>query len=203
MPNDLHGYKEFIALRKQGVKPKHLGMNGRTGDVHRLNARLRMAKSLVGVQFEGYSDGTADAYSAMFRTFLCYTCFEQFAFLMDCRPYAFLYEFPDHPYDAVSEHIREHDQKWKFADALIEYLEPGGVRDALIDFKSSEKNNPLNFALGIRHTFSHGRLTANTKGANPVHVKSICDAVSALLVGVIDGEFDKKVLNYNPINSMS
>ena len=192
--NDLHGYKEFCALRKTGIKPKHLGMHGRTGDVHRLNARLRVAKSLVAIELEGYTASTAGAYGAMLRTFLCYTCFEQFAYLLDCRPYAFVYEYPDHPYDAVAHQIRKHDKKWKFADALIEYLEPGGVRNALMDFKTGEKNNPLNFALGIRHTFSHGRLTANTKGANPVHVKFICDQLSSLLVHVIDGEFERIVM---------
>ena len=194
MPNDLHGYKEFCELRKTGIKPKHLGMHGRTGDVHRLNARLRVAKSLVAIELEDFSAPTAGAYGAMLRTFLFYTCFEQFAYLLDCRPYAFVYEYPDHPYNAVAQHIRAHDKNWKFADALIEYLEPGGVQFALKDFKTGEKNNPLNFALGIRHTFSHGRLTANTKGANPVHVQSICDQLSNLLVHVIDGEFERIVM---------
>ena len=108
---------------------------------------------------------------------------------MDCKPYEFKWKYPDHPYDRVAMIIREHDPEWKFAEGLIDYLEPGGVRDALIDFTNEDKNNPINFALGIRHTFAHGRLTANVNGADPGSVKAICDELSELLLEIIDEEF--------------
>ena len=189
MSLDLKGYREFQKLRQHEIRPKDLGLNGRTGDVNRLQARVRMVKSFRSMELKEYNASTAEAYGAMFRAFLAFTCFEAFGYLMDCKPYEFKWKYPDHQYDRDAMIIRAHDPEWKFAEGLIDDLEPGGVRDALIDFTNEDKNNPINFALGIRHTFAHGRLTANVNGADPGSVKVICDELSELLLEIIDEEF--------------
>ena len=93
--------------------------------------------------------------------------------------------------------IRNCDTKWTFTDSIIEMLTMDGphpTADALHRFKDGTLNNPMNYALGIRHPFAHGHLTAHSKGTDPADVKVMCDALSELMLGIVDEEFYRIVM---------
>jgi hypothetical protein len=190
----LKGYKEFCAIRDLQVKPKHLGLNGSTGDVNRLNARVKMAKSFAGIQLDGYKEVTVDAYTAMFRVFLSFTAFEVFGYLMGHQPYQFIEYYPRHPWNEASTTIRNCDPEWVFTDALMKMIGEGGNQWALQQFKDNKFSNPMNYAQAIRNAFAHGHLTAHTGGADPDKVRIMCDTLSTLLIGIMDQEFSAIVL---------
>lgn len=190
----LKGYKEFCAIRELQVKPRHLGLNGKTGDVNRLNARVKMAKSFTGMQLEGYKESTVDAYTSMFRVFLSFTAFEVFGYLKGHQPYQFMEYYPRHPWDEVSATIRNCDPGWTFTHSLMEMIGEGGNRWALQQFKDGKFSNPMNYAQAIRNAFAHGHLTAHAGGADPDKVKVVCDALSTLLIGILDTEFSAIIM---------
>ena len=97
--NELKGYREFSELRESSIKPRDLKMEGRTADVNRLNARVKMAKSFKGIQLDGYKEETTAGYTGLFQVFLTYTAFEVLSKLFDCRPFMFARYYPAHPYD--------------------------------------------------------------------------------------------------------
>jgi len=192
--HSLKGYSEFVAIRDFQVKPRHLGLTGRTGDVNRLNARVKMAKAFKGMTLEGYKEGTADAYTSMFRVFLCFTAFEVFSYLYDRKPFEFMEYCPDHPWGEVSATICNCDPGWIFTDSLIKMSGESKNSWALDQFKDNRFRNPMNYAQAIRNAFAHGHLTAHTGGADPDKVRVMCDALSELLITIMDEEFSKLVI---------
>ena len=192
--HSLKGYSEFVAIRGFQVKPRHLGLNGRTGDVNRLNARVKMAKAFKSMTLEGYKEGTVDAYTSMFRVFLCFTAFEVFGYLYDRKPFEFIEYCPQHPWDEVSATIRNCDPNWTFTDSLIDMIGEGGNKWALEQFKEDRFSNPMNYAQAIRNAFAHGHLTAHSGGADPDKVRVMCDTLSELLITIMDEEFSKLVM---------
>ncbi len=64
----LESFKRYQNLNKRDYFPPRIGFAPKAtgGDINRLNARVRLAKSFRGIKLEGYPNRTAAGYDAFF-----------------------------------------------------------------------------------------------------------------------------------------
>jgi hypothetical protein len=198
----LTSFKTFCNL-PQRFKPQAMGFAcKKPGAINRLDARLCLARSLQGIQLEGYSQQTVRGYNALLHVFLTHSALECF-----CEVYGYRTKWPEMSDDLtpvialydptpVMRIFRERDNRDKLYAFLQEHLIGKALPRDLKNCKESISENVVAVSAAIRNAFAHGVLTANANGMNPRTAHEIGTAVADFLFDVMDAEFTKTVEAY-------
>jgi len=199
----MKGFKKYQELLKLDYGTVYRKLRWKPGKVNRISARVHFAESFQSVKSKGYTKETMIGYNGMFQNFLSYSAFEGFLELFNkIKFYDVDTTFPKYKYVAISKKIRSFDKQEKFIDSVHSQLTHASLKKRLTSFQDGETNNPIILAAAIRHTFAHGKLSANTNDANPEHVAEICSLLSNLIFEIMDTEFEKKINSiYDEIKS--
>ncbi|GAB6064265.1 hypothetical protein [Deferrisoma palaeochoriense] len=186
------GWGRFLKHMRRGAEASDLGFQGTRGDVIRFGNRYRLASSFDTLQLHGYSQSTVAGYSALFRVFLCWSCFEQFSAITGTNRSHFQEIFRPYGADDVAVRLKRIDRNGSFYRFLYERVNPRH-RDELDRYLAGGSTNVAYLASSIRHIFAHGMLTPHANDSNPRNVVRCCDLLSDLLLTGMSEEFDRRV----------
>jgi len=192
----MQGFKKFQELLKLNYSASQMGFHVGAAEINRISARVKLAMSFKKLEIEGYAQGTADAYSSLFKIFLMYSAFEQFLKIYAANFYDIDQQFPSHQYIEISNAIRSKDNSGKFFEFLFKHLDRQQIKSRVSNFQSGVSSNPAVLAAAIRHVFAHGKLTPNANKGNPKVTIAICTILSDFLLNFMDAEFEKSVNSF-------
>jgi hypothetical protein len=157
--------------------------------VYRFCARYRLAKAFQGMNLDGYTQPTADGYSALTRLAFTWSAFEGLTKALG--------------QSAAHYASRMDPAAWGDCLAALRAMDPtyrvfGFVRRCLT--KKTEKAEVDKFLLGnpcsgvilacaVRNIFLHGDLTPNADQCPPPVMAAVCDRLTTALFRVMDREF--------------
>jgi len=189
----MKGYKRFQDLLSMGYQPAMMKFgNVKAGKINRIAARVSFALAFNTVQVEGYTEETIQGYNGLFKTFLAFSALEGVLDILGYKTQDLTSFSNTTKFKKVGEKILELDKKSKIVDFLLENTTHSKLKERLSNFIAN-KENPLILAAAVRHTFAHGKLTANVNQANPKAVAQIGNLLSDLIFNVIDTEFENKI----------
>ena len=193
----LENFKRYQELNKRNYFPPRIGFGPRVtgGDINRLNARIRLAKSFRGINLEGYPDKTVAGYDAFFQVVLTHSALERFVEItghpknLDTLAELMLPLGPE----KVAEGFFTRDSKGRLYGFLCERITDKKLKAKFGACRSGESANVAHISAVIRHIFAHGYLCANANGVNPRDVHASCNSVSDFLLRFMDAEFTRKI----------
>ncbi len=159
------------------------------GHINRFAARYSLAKSFNGISLIGYkTDKTKDAYYHEIKSFLTYTAFEQFKFIIGEHDNLKLIGIIKN--EKLSKEIYkilvDDEQIYYF---LYENLELDILANKVEAFYKNHKfNNVLYLAEALRHKFGHGDLTSNFS-----KISLITEKITTLLFKIMDDWCSKNI----------
>jgi len=168
------------------------GFNSGTADVNRFSARFRAAASYRGVILEGYSDATAQGYSALCRTLFVWSAFESFLKITNQAQGDMGPCFERHGGAEIAEALKRADPGNLFYTFIHERVNATHQRE-LANYFNADPCNIGYLASAIRHIFAHGWLTPNANQGDPLVAVSICNQLCDFLILVMDNEFGARV----------
>jgi len=194
--NNLPCWKKFSEYLKYGKSASDFDFKCKDGDISRINARYRLAKSFKGLQLDNYSSKTIEAYSSIVKLFLVYSVFENY---MNCilddtekRIYIKKGNLILHNSDEISEKILKIDKNKTFYETIKKFLDHTSQKREIDKFYNDEEHNIIYLISSIRHTFAHGKLTPNFN-KNSIKVIKICNILSEYLLQQIANDFAKRI----------
>lgn len=189
----MKGYKKFQELLRRGYGAPQFGFKVGATEINRISARVKLATSFKGMELEGYQQETADAYAALFKTFLMYSAFEQFLEIYGLKFYQLDESLNGYDFERISGEMRAKDKGGKFIDFICEHLETNSLKTRVKTFQENGNHNPAILAAAVRHVFAHGKLTPNANKGNPKVAIAICTLLSDFMLNVMDTEFEASV----------
>ncbi len=194
----------YNAARRAGHTADEFGIDGR--ELRRFVARYRLAKTFIGVHFDGVSKKTTATYGAILRLVLTYTAYEQLWQSDKPRPSETIYRKPcssDLAADALAQIGKIKNQIDAFGYFLDLLDRKGSVWNAVKKHIHGEIVSPVFLSAAIRHGFAHGGLTAYptlVKYDKDVReeiaitaISSIAKILTKFLMHEIDRQFTEKV----------
>ncbi len=200
---NLNSWKAYQDFNKVDYFPKRIGFpDGVKGpDVNRFNARVRLAKSFRGIDVDGYASDAVRGYNALFQVFLTHSTLEGFIKISGLseptkKAVKGLDSLSDLmvPYgsEKIVKSFFDRDKKGALYRFLHERVN-NDLKERLRRCKSGESANVAYLSASIRHIFAHGDLSASSNGLRSPTLYPLCTSISTFLLGVMDGEFDKKI----------
>lgn len=191
--NNLPNWKKYSTGLKNGKNAKDFGFKCKDGDLSRVNARYRLAKSFQAVMAETYTQSTLNGYSALMKAMLTYSAFESYvnAVYGEKKPFDYkmaLQILNQKDLSEIGDRILILDKNRKFYAFLIEHSS-STIKQELKNFYDGNDHNSVYLLASIRHIFAHGSLTPNVKGIKPKKVVSICTLLSDFFLKEIGNHF--------------
>lgn len=159
------------------------------GHINRFVARYSLAKSFHGISLLGYkTEKTIDAYYHEIKSFLTFTAFEQFKFIIGEHDNLKLIALIKN--EKLSKEIYKiliDDEK--IYNFLYENLEEDTLANQVEDFYRNQNfNKVLYLAEALRHKFGHGDLTGNFS-----KISLIMEKITILLFKIMDEWCSKNI----------
>lgn len=204
MKNNLPLWTDYVKLLKTKIQNENLdiekinikdflGFSSCAGDITRVNARFRVAKSFNGIELNEFSEKVKNGYSALIKATLVYSAFESYVKLF-FEPNATICVNEEGKNligslssQKIIDDIRKIDKKKKFYDFIAKNC------NKTLKKILSKNDNPIVFLESIRHIFAHGKLTPTANGALPNDVVKICNILSDFFLEIIEEDFEKRV----------
>lgn len=198
----LPGFSEFRYLTRKGIAKATMEDFGYLKDSRpKFNAfarRLRLAKSLKSINFEGYGSETIRGYEALNRHFLMFSAFERYA--VDCigiegGKYHFALEYaPESKFEEIREAFKLVDTNNSVFNFLLSNSNSTHQRRSLTAFRKGDSNQKgIYISAMLRNSFAHGVLSANPKDAPPNSIALLADFMSSFLYEVMHLDFDYRL----------
>lgn len=188
-------WAECDSLLGKFISPRAFGFACAAGSLNRFRARYRLAKSFQRISLDGYTASTVEGYSALFRTFLVWSAFEQFlhAIGLDQHQCESLIA-PYKPSDVVAKilAVPAHDGFLKFIRNRVNTKHQPQF-DALL---AGAPCNLTYVASGVRHIFAHGTLSAHAGSLTAEPATTISTILCEFLFRVMDSEFKARINNF-------
>jgi len=195
---NLPNWKKFSLALKAGNKAKDFGFYSKDGDITRVNARYRVAKSFHKIELEGFSIETTSGYEGLLKVFLTFSTLEGYINLITNN------ENPSIPLVAfdfinrekanlVSKKVLKLDNKKKFYTFIKRYVTRDNIKNEIDKFYNNEEHNLVFLLSGIRHIFGHGYLSASSNGISPKKVNKICMLLSDFILNEIANDFALRI----------
>jgi hypothetical protein len=191
----LKGLEEYYKLYLLGHTPQQMGFAGKEGDISRLNARVRLARSFRGLRLDGYTDATALGYDAFFQVFLTHSALERYMDLVGMGLDGLGSDFHKHGSGEIVETFFKEDSTGKLFDFLHAKVN-SRLKLKLSACKDGTSTNVGEISAAIRHIFAHGYLTANVNRQNPRAGYRACKAISDFLLNFIDDRFSGAIADF-------
>lgn len=161
-------------------------------DVNRFSARFRAAACYRGVILEGYSEATAQGYSALCRILFTWSAFESFLKITNQKQVDMRNCFEQYGGINVAASIKATDVDNIFYSFIYERVNPAH-KSELDNYFNDDPCNIGYLASAIRHIFAHGWLTPNANQVDPRIAVSVCNQLCEFLILVMDSEFGKRI----------
>jgi len=188
-------WKKFIQHLKNNKTAKDFGFICKDGDISRINARFRLAKSFEKIELNEYSEKSILAYSAIIKLFLVYSVFENYVKCIYGKNGSIVYEkgiFILKDNEQISKEILNIDKNKSFYEVIKNFLDKNRQKEEIDKFYQNEEHNIVYLISSIRHTFAHGKLTPNFN-KNPTKVIKICNLLSEYVLKQIGDNFAKRI----------
>jgi len=190
----LTAYRKYQELLGRGHYPPRMGFKCKAGDINEFANRVRLARSFLGLNLEGYTDETVAGYNAFLKIFLTHSAFERFLKIFGVDIDQVGRMFTSEAGVIIGELI-ELDQTRR----LYEYLYPrlnAKLQIKLEQIYAGDESNIAYLSASIRHIFAHGHLTAHANGIRSNSMNRWCNHLSDYLIEIMDSEFSKKINEY-------
>lgn len=192
--NSLPGWDACNNALNKYILPTSFGFPCEPGELNRLSARYRLAKSFEGINLKEYNKTTADGYSSILRVFLTYSAFEQLLACCGIKNNSLLQSLPNYGSQEIDKKLRSIKNYELFFETIFEHLDRENHRKQIRAFLNNNSDyNLLYLPAGIRHIFAHGKLTPNSKNIEPNSAIFISNVLVEFLFSVMDGEFQKRL----------
>ena len=186
----LPGFSEFRHLTRKGVEKAHMEDFGYLMESRpHFNAfarRLRLAKSVKEIQFEGYKVPTAKGYEALNRHFLMFSAFERYT--NDCEGiqgglyHHSLKHASDHKFREIREAFKLVDTNNAVYNFLLENSNSIPQKRSLNEFRRGDSDRKgIYISATLRNCFAHGVLSANPKDAPRNSIEILANFMSSFL----------------------
>jgi len=200
MKNNLPNWKKFSNQLKVGKKAIDFGFLAKDGDVTRVNARYRVAKSFKKINLETFSDEVILGYSGLVKAFLSYSTLEGYIKLLSNKEKISIPLEAESFIDSsqakvISEKILKLDNKKKFYAFIQSYVDRQNIKKNIDKFYNGEEHNIVSLLAGVRHIFGHGILSSSSNKIKPKKVNEICNLLSDFILEEIANDFAKRVDN--------
>lgn len=183
------------ALLAGFVSPRAFGFACAAGSLNRFRSRYRLAKSFQKIGLDGYTTSTTEGYSALFRTFLAWSAFEQFLHTIGLEQRHCDSILTGHaPADVAKKllAVPDHEGFLKFIRGRVNATHQAQL-DSLL---AGAPCNITYVASGIRHVFAHGILSAHAGSLTAEPAKAVSDIVCDFLFRVMDAEFAARISDF-------
>ena len=209
--HNLPKWELYQKILENNISPEVLGFPKQKhldGNIARLNARYRLAKSFKGVNLENYSSITIDGYSAIMKAFLVFSTLESYLYILNvdkndfrvCREALSITE--KDRLDDLSKNILLLDEDKTFYGFILEFSDKDWMRSELQKFYNEIDCNPVCLLASVRHIFAHGMLTPHAYGSRPNKVIEICNLLSDFFLRAIEDDFALRLIAYDSKNHM-
>jgi len=189
-------WKKFIQHLKNNKTTKDFDFICKDGDISRINARFRLAKSFEKIELSEYSEKNVLAYSAIMKLFLVYSVFENYVqCIYGKKNGSIVYEkgiFILKDNEQISKEILNIDKNKSFYELIKKFLDRKRQKEEIDKFYQNEEHNIVYLISSIRHTFVHGKLTPNFN-KSPTKVIKICNLLSEYVLKQIGNDFAKRI----------
>lgn len=197
----LPGFSEFCYLTRKGIdKAKMEDFEYLVDSRPKFNAfarRLRLAKSMKEINFEGYRESTAKGYEALNRHFLIFSVFKRYA--IDCEGIGGMYHLvlqyvPDTKFREIREAFKIVDTNDAVFNFLLENSSSIPQKRSLSAFRRGDSDRKgIYISAMLRNSFSHGILSANPKDAPQKSVEILADFMSTFLYQAMVVDFQYRL----------
>ena len=194
----LPGFSEFRYLTRVGVDKAIMEdfdylANSRV-NFNAFARRLRVAKSVKTVIFDGFGEGTSKGYEALNRHFLMFSSFERY--VTDCEGikgghyHLALQKVPASHFTQIKEAFDLVDTNDAVFNFLLENCKSFAQRRSLKEFRKGEgARKGLYISAMLRNSFVHGSLTAHPQDAPKGAIEMLCNFMSDFLYNVVCLDF--------------
>lgn len=199
----LPGYSEFrhlSSLQGGAYTMEDFGYRDGCRDQFKTFARrLRVAKSMISVEFDGFGEVTAFGYQELMRHFMMFTAVERY--FQDCEGIkgsryenGFSYLHKDW-FAQIHEAFFMVDEQTYLFDFLLKNMTNDHHRTTLEKWARGNPNHKagLYISVALRNCFVHGTLTATPYGTKENDVAHLCEYMSKFLYGSIIEDFQERL----------
>ena len=198
----LPGFSRFRYLTRAGVDKLTMEDLGYVANSRsKFNAfarRLRLAKSMKSVNFEGYGDGTTRGYEALNRHFLMFSAFERY--VADCEGvengvyHLALKHVPAGYYSQLKEAFDLVDINDSIFNFLLKNSNSTAQKISLRAFRDGKsKRSGIYISAMLRNAFVHGVLSANPKGAPKDAIEMLANFMTGFLYNALVLDFKTRM----------
>ncbi len=175
-------------------------------DINRINARYRLAKEIKYIEYDSYSKPVADAYTAIFKSFLAYTVFERYMKLLtgENSTRAILKKpnllYPDGQMSLATtlNNLRNSKRFLEFVKGKLDRSKSGketAAEKEISCYLEGKEFQPIAIMAAVRHVFAHGKLTPSANKSYPQNTAKILNIFTDSILEAIDNDFRKRVGN--------
>lgn len=186
----LPGFSEFRHLTRKGVNKANMEafeyLPKSRPQFNAFARRLRLAKALKTIDFEGYKEPTAKGYEALNRHFLMFSAFERYT--IDCEGlkgglyHLSLKYAPDSKFKEIREAFKLVDINNAVYDFLLSNSNSIPQKRSLNDFRRGDSDRKgIYISSMLRNCFAHGVLSANPKDAPRNSIEILANFMSSFL----------------------
>ena len=195
----LPGFSEFRYLTRKGVDKAIMEdfgyLKGSRPQFNAFARRLRLAKSMKEINFEGYKEPTAKGYEALNRHFLMFSAFERYT--VDCeglkggKYHLSLKYASDLKFKEIREAFKLVDTNNVVYEFLLSNSNSIPQKRSLNEFRRGDSDRKgIYISAMLRNCFAHGVLSANPKDAPARAIEMLANFMSSFLYETMLMDFE-------------